>query len=113
MPAGLRCDHYDMIDLATRGGATVLGLPGTGELAAGKAADVITIDLGAPHLNGYGDPALSAFLGAGPRDVSTVIADGHLLKDRGRLHPGLLEHGTDRLRSSRARITARAASGDR
>ncbi|MCW2932172.1 MAG: hypothetical protein JWM19_3134 [Actinomycetia bacterium] len=110
MPGELRHDYREMLDLATRGGAEVLGFAGqAGEIAVGQHADIITIDLSAPHLDGFGTPALAAFLGAGPRDVDTVIAGGTILKRHGTLAHGILAQAREEVQRSRVRIRARAA----
>lgn len=109
MPAELSYGHLDLLDIATKGGARVLGFQDiAGELAPGRYADLITIDLTAPHLDGFGDPVLAAFLNAGPRDVSTVIVDGRILKREGVLDRDLLGTARAFLSDSRARIRARA-----
>jgi hypothetical protein len=42
------------------GAARVLRLAGSsGEIAVGRSADLITVDLDVPHLDGFGDPALA------------------------------------------------------
>jgi 5-methylthioadenosine/S-adenosylhomocysteine deaminase len=110
MPATLRHGYLDMLDVATRGGAQVIGLAGqSGEIAVGQLADIITIDLSAPHLDGFGSPVLAAFLGAGPGDVDTVLVGGRVLKRHGVLDGDLLGRAREHLRRSRARIRARAA----
>ncbi|MEU3986567.1 amidohydrolase family protein [Streptomyces sp. NPDC026672] len=109
MPGELRHGYLDMLDVATRGGARVLGFADRiGEIAVGRRADLITLDLSAPHLDGFGDPVLAAFLSAGARDVDTVIIDGRILKRRGVLANALLEKARREVRSSRARIRGRS-----
>lgn len=109
MPAELCYNHLDLLDVATKGGARVLGFHDTaGQLAVGHYGDLITIDLAGPHLNGFGDPLLAAFLGAGPRDVDTVIVNGRILKRGGVLNAELLDTARTLMLDSRARIKARA-----
>jgi 5-methylthioadenosine/S-adenosylhomocysteine deaminase len=108
MPTELRHDYLDMLDVATHGGARVLGLARqVGEIAPGRHADIITIDLSAPHLDGFGSPVLAAFLNAGPRDVDTVMVEGRILKRHGVLADDILQQARAHLRRSRARIRAR------
>ncbi|XVQ07415.1 amidohydrolase family protein [Spirillospora sp. CA-255316] len=78
----------EVIELATLGGARVLGLDEvTGSLTPGKRADVILVRtdqinmLPAPG----NDPSLQLVQNAGPANVDTVIADGRILKQGGRL----------------------------
>ncbi|WP_037569217.1 amidohydrolase family protein [Phaeacidiphilus oryzae] len=109
MPAELRHGHLAMLDLATRGGARVLGFADqVGEIAVGRQADLITLDLSTPHLDSFDNPVLAAFLGAGPRDVDTVIVGGRILKRRGTLTRGLLEKARQEVSRSRARIRERS-----
>lgn len=109
MPAELRHGHLDMLDLATRGGARVLGFADqVGEIAVGRQADLITLDLSTPHLDSFNNPVLAAFLSAGPRDVDTVIVGGRILKRRGTLTNDLLQRARREVRSSRARIRGRS-----
>ncbi|SPF06203.1 amidohydrolase family protein [Streptomyces sp. MA5143a] len=109
IPAELSHTHLDLLDIATKGGARVLGFHDvTGELAVGRYADLITVDLAAPHLDGFGDPVLAAFLNAGPGDVSTVIVGGRILKRDSAIDGELLQMARTLVRESRARIRARA-----
>lgn len=109
LPAELPHGHLDMMDLATRGGARVLGLADqVGEIAVGKQADLITLDLSTPHMDSFDNPVLAAFLSAGPRDVDTVIIGGRILKRRGTLTGDLLQQAHREMRGSRARIRGRS-----
>ncbi|MCI3273406.1 amidohydrolase family protein [Streptomyces cylindrosporus] len=109
MPGELRHGHLAMLDLATRGGARVLGFADqVGEITVGRHADVITLDLSTPHLDSFDNPVLAAFLSAGSRDVDTVIVGGRILKRRGALTNGLLQKARQEVRSSRARIRGRS-----
>jgi 5-methylthioadenosine/S-adenosylhomocysteine deaminase len=80
---------WDAIEMATLGGAQVLGLDRTiGSLEPGKAADLIRIRLGAPHLEPLLDDDLEQVaahivFAARPADVSMVLVDGEPLFDRG------------------------------
>ena len=81
-----RPTFYEMLELATRGGAEALGLEKeVGSLEPGKRADIITIDLANPYLTPTQDPVTSVFLYATPGDVDNVICDGRFLKQRGKL----------------------------
>ena len=80
---------WDAIEMATLGGAQVLGLAGTvGSLEAGKAADVIRVRVGRPHLEPLLDDAVDhvaahIVFAARPADVGMVLVDGKLLFDQG------------------------------
>jgi 5-methylthioadenosine/S-adenosylhomocysteine deaminase len=101
--------HRDVLQVATHGGAAVWGLgEQTGTLTPGKTADIIMVDMRAPHLDGFGDPVLAVLLNAGPSDVETVLAAGLIVKASGRLVGGthvetaraLLKDSRERLRQS-------------
>ena len=63
--------------MATRGGATCLGLDALkGSLAVGKDADVVVIDTAAPHLTPSYDPYGTLVYAAGRSDVAEVFAMG-------------------------------------
>ena len=85
---GLRRDAtvisaYDALEMATAGGAQAMGLTDVGRLKPGYRADVICVDLTAPHLcpghNVVGDLAYAAQ----SADVTTTIVEGEvLMRDR-------------------------------
>jgi 5-methylthioadenosine/S-adenosylhomocysteine deaminase len=108
MPTALRHNHFDLLDVATVGGARVLGLDDVGSVAVGNQADLITIDLTRPHLDAFADPVLATFLGAGSADVDTVIIGGQIRKRGGQVDHDLLARARGLIRDSRARILARA-----
>jgi 5-methylthioadenosine/S-adenosylhomocysteine deaminase len=84
-------DPWDILTMATRDGARVLGLDNiTGTLEPGKRADLVTVDLRAPHLTPllHGQDAnVAAHLvfAASGHDVDQVWVDGRLLVDRGQV----------------------------
>jgi 5-methylthioadenosine/S-adenosylhomocysteine deaminase len=63
---------------ATTGNATLLGLPGLGKLAVGCRADLLLLDLRAPHLTPFYNQDLLVYAGKGS-DVHTVIVDGRIV----------------------------------
>ncbi|TNJ48632.1 8-oxoguanine deaminase [Phaeobacter sp. B1627] len=74
---------YEALEIATRGGADVLGRPECGRIAVGKRADIAIWDVGGLASSGSWDPA--ALVLAGPRQVHDllvegvrVVAEGHL-----------------------------------
>ncbi|MEV7732846.1 amidohydrolase family protein [Streptomyces sp. NPDC088921] len=78
----------EVIELATLGGARVLGLDEvTGSLTPGKRADVILVRIDQVNMLPApgNDPSLQLVQNAGPVNVDTVIADGRILKQDGRL----------------------------
>lgn len=65
------------LEIATRGGADVLGRPECGRLAVGKRADVAVWDTSGLNSAGSWDPA--ALLLAGPTTVRDLIVEGRLI----------------------------------
>tara|TARA_R110002110_G_scaffold106423_26_gene266865 strand:+ start:2614 stop:3954 length:1341 start_codon:yes stop_codon:yes gene_type:complete len=64
----------EALEIATRGGADVLGRPECGRLAVGKRADVAVWDVSGLQSAGMWDPA--AFLLAGPTTVRDLFVEG-------------------------------------
>ncbi len=77
---------YTALEMATIGGARALGRDHeTGSLKVGKKADIILLDTGKPHLYPQLNP-VSALVYAGQgADVDTVICNGRILMEQGRL----------------------------
>ena len=76
-----RPSFYEMLWLATMGGARALGMDAEiGSLEPGKKADIITFDLMNPYLTPTRDPVTSVFLYGTPADIDNVICDGAFLK---------------------------------
>jgi 5-methylthioadenosine/S-adenosylhomocysteine deaminase len=68
------------LDLATRGGARVLGLEGrVGALSPGLQADLVVFDLDQPHLTPLYDPYSHLVYAAGGGDIQTVVVRGRLV----------------------------------
>ncbi len=95
---------YEALEIATRGGADVLGRPDCGRLAVGKRADVAIWDVTGVASSGSWDPA--AMLLAGPTQVKHLLVEGrqvvrdgqvvtldlpHLLERHHRLAQGLMQ----------------------
>jgi 5-methylthioadenosine/S-adenosylhomocysteine deaminase len=69
-----------VVDFATRGGAATLGVQHSlGSLEEGKTADLIMIDLKAPHLTPLHDPISHLVYAAKGSDVCTTIVNGEPL----------------------------------
>jgi len=72
----------DAVEMATAGGADVLGL-NTGRIEAGAAADLAVIDLDAPHLTPQHDPVSHLAYAVRGSDVRHTICNGQvLMRDR-------------------------------
>ena len=68
---------YIVLEMATLGGAAVLGLDKeTGSLEKGKKADIIVVDLKSPHLCSLFDPVSALVYSAGGSDVKDVVVNG-------------------------------------
>lgn len=77
-------DAPGVMEMATMGGARVLGMEGRiGSLEKGKRADVIILDLNRPHLVPLYHPYSQVVYAAGREDVETVIVEGRVVM-RGR-----------------------------
>jgi 5-methylthioadenosine/S-adenosylhomocysteine deaminase len=75
-----------VIQMATLDGAKGLGLADhTGSLVVGKRADIILIDTTAPNMVPLTDPAHAIVNSVQGWNVDTVIIDGRILKQGGRL----------------------------
>ncbi len=73
-----------VLRMATHEGALALGLADVGLLAPGFLADVVVVDLRAPHLQPVFDVASALVYTATARDVERVYASGRLLFAEGR-----------------------------
>ncbi len=77
-PVGL--DAYTVIKMATRWGASVLGLEKEiGTLEPGKKADIIVVDIHQPHLCPVYSPLSAIVYSANGADVKDVIVNGNVL----------------------------------
>ncbi|WP_283170132.1 amidohydrolase family protein [Curtanaerobium respiraculi] len=73
-----------MLEMATMGGARVLGLEDSiGSLEVGKAADIIAIDLSGSHATPTKDPVAAAVNTASASDVVMTMIDGEIVYDKG------------------------------
>lgn len=76
---------YEVLEMATVGGAQTLGLKDVGMLAPGFKADLITIDMDQPHFYPrFSIPAHLVYV-AHAGDVRTVMVDGKLLMEERKL----------------------------
>ncbi|MDR3587367.1 MAG: amidohydrolase [Desulfosporosinus sp.] len=72
---------YEVLEMATVGGAQTLGLKDVGKLAPGFKADLITIDMDQPHFYPrFSVPAHLVYV-AHAGDVRSVIVDGKILME--------------------------------
>ncbi len=73
-----------ILDMATVNGAKALGRPDTGVLKVGKKADIIALDMSAPHLQPAIDPVALLVYSAHGSDVCMTMVDGKILYEDGR-----------------------------
>ncbi|MBA3450059.1 MAG: 8-oxoguanine deaminase [Chloroflexia bacterium] len=75
----------EVLEIATRGGAAVLGREDIGALEPGRCADFFTLDLNQVAFAGaLSDPVAATLFCAPPRSVYTVV-NGRIIVDRGEL----------------------------
>ena len=72
-----------LLAMATRNGARLQGREDTGELAVGKKADLIALDLTKPHLFPNLDPLALTVYSAQGSDVVLTMVDGKILYEDG------------------------------
>jgi len=78
-----------VLDLATRGGADVLGLGAEiGSIEVGKRADLVALDLSGPHVQPETDLVSRIVYGARASDVRHVVVDGRVVVRNGKLKTG-------------------------
>ena len=70
---------YDLISVATTGGAAALGREDLGVIAPGAKADLIVVDMRQPHLFPVWDPLRALVWNGSGADVSAVMVDGEVL----------------------------------
>lgn len=81
-----RPSFYDLLELATRKGAEVLGIGDeVGSLEKGKKADIISVDMLNPYLTLTRDLLTSIVLYSNPSDIDYIVVDGKILKASGEL----------------------------
>jgi len=77
---------YQVLEMATCGGARALGLEGeVGRLLPGRRADLILVDMEHPHLCPLHDITAHLVYSAHATDVHTVIVDGRIVVEGGRI----------------------------
>lgn len=95
------------IAMATTGGAAAMLEPELGRIAVGQKADLVLYDLAAPWWIPLNDPAQQLVFGERGGSVRTVIVDGAVVLDEGRLtgidEALVLQEARDLLKRSRAR----------
>lgn len=75
----------EALEIATLGGARVLGRDDVGSLEAGKGADFFSLDLGAVEYAGAGHDPVAATLFCAPTRARTTVVHGRVVVEDGRL----------------------------
>ncbi|MFC9759061.1 amidohydrolase family protein [Streptomyces sp. NPDC056921] len=103
-----------LLQMATLDGAHDLGLGDvTGSITPGKRADLLLIDARTPNLLPSGDPAEALVRQGRATDIVTVVVDGRVLLDRGRLTQPSAQAAISGADDRRDVLVARArAAGD-
>jgi 5-methylthioadenosine/S-adenosylhomocysteine deaminase len=100
----------DVFKMATRGGARAIGMGDQlGMIKEGFLADLVLIDLRAPHLTPVHDPLAALVYSARGSDVSMVLVDGELAVRDGRVT--LLDEERIRARARERAERARKEAG--
>ncbi|MHC6181496.1 8-oxoguanine deaminase [Clostridium sp. JNZ X4-2] len=76
---------YEILKIATRGGADVLGRPDTGRLDVGKAADVILFDLNKVEYAGCHDPLVSLVCLGNSCFTKMTMVNGNIISMDGKI----------------------------
>ncbi|MEW5725334.1 MAG: amidohydrolase [Thermodesulfobacteriota bacterium] len=94
-----------VLHLAAPGGAEALGWSGlAGVIAPGRRADLVVRDLGRPNLKPLYNPYSHLVYAADGREVRTVLVDGRVVVEEGRIVSMDLEETKARVREIAARI---------
>jgi 5-methylthioadenosine/S-adenosylhomocysteine deaminase len=77
---------YDIIKMATTGGAKALSIEDkVGTIEVGKEADIILLDINKPHLTPLNDPFSAVVYSAQSSDIDTVFCKGEMLMQNRKL----------------------------
>lgn len=78
----------EVLNYATVNGAKAMGLEDSAELAVGKNADLVVIDLNAPNMRPHNNPLNSLVLAASPKNVELTMVGGKILYNKGQYFIG-------------------------
>lgn len=79
------CGAREVLDFATVNAAKALGFEKTGAIAAGNKADIAILDLDRPEFYPRNDLAAALVYSANGSEVDTVIINGEIVLEKGRL----------------------------
>jgi 5-methylthioadenosine/S-adenosylhomocysteine deaminase len=76
----------DILRIATIEGAKAIGMENQiGSLEVGKKADIVIVDIHKPHTTPFLDPVSTLIYSSSGQDVDTVLVDGEILVEGGKL----------------------------
>lgn len=78
------CPAFDVLEMATKGGALAMGLRGCDVLAAGKCADFAVIDLKQPNMQPLHNIAKNLVYAGSKQNVKMTVVDGKILYEDGK-----------------------------
>jgi cytosine/adenosine deaminase-related metal-dependent hydrolase len=102
----------DLFEAATVGGAKALGREDIGRLAPFCRADIVMVDVTHPRMRPSRDPIRSLIYAAGDRAVHTVIVDGHVVVEGGRLLTMDYEAAAEALHEAQKEVMAKVPDLD-
>ena len=77
------CPAFDVLEMATKGGALAMGLTDCDVLAAGKLADFAVIDLNQPNMRPVHNPAKNLVYAGSKQNVCMTVVNGKVLYENG------------------------------
>lgn len=78
------CPAFDVLEMATKGGALAMGLRDCDVLAAGKRADFAVIDLKQPNMQPLHNIAKNLVYAGSKQNVKMTVVDGKILYEDGK-----------------------------
>ena len=79
-------DPATVLGMATKNGARLQGRADTGSLEVGKKADIVAVNLDAPHMRPNLNPLALLVYSAQGSDVTMTMVDGKILYENGEYH---------------------------
>lgn len=98
----------EALELATLGGASVLGRDDIGSLEAGKCADFFTLDLNTIEFAGGLHDPVAAVVFCSPKGAKTTVVNGNVVVDDGRI----VTLDIDSVIAEHNRLSLKLAAGD-
>ena len=78
------CPAFDVLEMATKGGALAMGLKDCDVLAAGKCADFTVIDLRQPNMQPIHNIAKNLVYSGSKQNICMTVVNGQVLYENGR-----------------------------